>query len=158
METSVKQRLEQFIKYRNLTTRQFELKVGLSNGYVRNIRKSITQDKLEQITHTYPELSKEWLIFGEGDMVKCYFDEPNPPTEQKKPKMEDQKENSAILEAKDETIRTLKSQLADKDAIISAKEDLIRMLEKRLMEVTKTYHYDLPLKPIGLAESPLKND
>ena len=156
METSVKQRLEQFIKYKKLTTRQFELNVGLSNGYVRNIRKSITQDKLEQITRTYPELSKEWLIFGEGDMVKCYFDEPNPPTEQKLPKMKEQKENSAILEAKDETIRTLKSQLADKDAIISAKEDLIRMLEKRLMEVTKTYHYDLPIKPIGLAESPLK--
>lgn len=91
-------------------------------------------------------------------MIKCYFDEPNPPTEQKLPKMEEQKENSAILEAKDETIRTLKSQLEDKDAIISAKEDLIRMLEKRLMEVTKTYHYDLNLKPIGLAESPLKND
>lgn len=158
METSVKQRLEQFIKYRKLTTRQFELNVGLSNGYDRNIRKSITQDKLEQITHTYPELSKEWLIFGEGDMVKCYFDEPNLPTEIELPKMEEQKENSAILEAKDETIRTLKSQLADKDAIISAKEDLIRMLEKRLMEVTQTYHYDLPLKPIGLAEPLLKND
>ena len=158
METSVKQRLEQFIKHQKISVHQFEQNVGLSNGYVRNIRKSITRDKLEQITNAYPELSKEWLIFGEGDMIKCYFDEPNPPTEQKFPKMEEQKENSAILEAKDETIRTLKSQLEDKDAIISAKEDLIRMLEKRLMEVTKTYHYDIPLKPIGLAESPLKND
>lgn len=158
MKTSVKQRLEQFIKHQNISVHQFEQTVGLSNGYVRNIRKSITHDKLEQITHTYPELSKEWLIFGEGDMIKCYFDEPNQPTKQKLPQMEEQKENSAILEAKDETIRTLKSQLEDKDAIISAKEDLIRMLEKRLMEVTKTYHYDLPLKPIGLAESPLKND
>lgn len=152
METSVKQRLEQFIKYRKLTTRQFELNVGLSNGYVRNIRKSITQDKLEQITHTYPELSKEWLIFGEGDMVKCYFDEPNPPTEQKLPKMEEQKENSAILEAKDEIIRTLKSQLADKAAIISAKEDIIRMLEHRLNEVTKTYNFEISPHSMGMAE------
>lgn len=152
METSVKQRLEQFIKYRRLTTRQFELNVGLSNGYVRNIRKSITQDKLEQITRTYPELSKEWLIFGEGDMVKCYFDEPNPPTEQKLPKMKEQKENSPILEAKDETIRTLKSQLADKDAIISAKEDLIRMLEHRLREATKTYNFEVSPHSMGMAE------
>ena len=152
METSVKQRLEQFIKYRKLTTRQFELNVGLSNGYVRNIRKSITQDKLEQITRTYPELSKEWLIFGEGDMVKCYFDEPNPPTEQKLPKMKEQKENSPILEAKDETIRTLKSQLADKDAIISAKEDLIRMLEHRLREATKTYNFEVSPHSMGMAE------
>lgn len=152
METSVKQRLEQFIKYRKLTTRQFELNVGLSNGYVRNIRKSITQDKLEQITRTYPELSKEWLIFGEGDMVKCYFDEPNLPTELELPKMEEQKENSAILEAKDETIRTLKSQLADKDAIISAKEDLIRVLEHRLNEVTKTYNFESLPHAMGMAE------
>ena len=158
METSVKQRLEYFIKHQNISVRQFEQTVGLSNGYVRNIRRSITQDKLEQITNTYPELSKEWLILGEGDMIKCYYDEPNQPAMQKIPQMEEQKENLAILEAKDETIRTLQSQLTDKDAIISAKEDLIRMLEQRLMEVTKTYHFDLPLKPIGLAESPLKND
>lgn len=156
METSVKQRLVQFIEYINLPVHQFEQKVGLSNGYVRNIRKSITQDKLEKIALTYPELSKEWLIFGEGEMLKCYFDEPNSPINEISHEMEEHKENSALLDAKDEIIRALQSQLADKDTIISAKDDLIRVLQNQINETKKNYNFDISFSPLGVAERPIK--
>ena len=41
METSVKQRLIEFIKYKDLSQRKFEQLVGLSNGFVNNISKGI---------------------------------------------------------------------------------------------------------------------
>lgn len=69
METTVKERLIRFIKYKNLSQKKFEESVGLANGYVNNIRRSITDSKLQQIVLTYPELNKSWLLLGEGDML-----------------------------------------------------------------------------------------
>lgn len=70
METSVKQRLIAFIKYKNLSQKRFEVSVGLSNGYVNNIRQSITPDKLQKIALCFPDLNKAWILTGEGDMLK----------------------------------------------------------------------------------------
>lgn len=69
METTVKERLVKFIKYKGLSQKRFEEKVGLSNGYVNNIRRSITVDKLQKIALCFPELNKAWLITGDGKML-----------------------------------------------------------------------------------------
>lgn len=69
METSVKQRLIQFIKYKGIGQGKFEKAVGLSNGFVNNIRVSITPEKLQKIAPYYPELNKSWLLTGEGEML-----------------------------------------------------------------------------------------
>lgn len=69
MNSVVKQRLIQFIKYKGLSQKRFEISVGLSNGYVNNIRRSITDDKLQKIARCYPELNKSWLLTGEGEML-----------------------------------------------------------------------------------------
>ena len=70
METPVKQRLVQFIKYMNLTQKEFEERCDMSNGYVSNIRKSIGTDKLQNIVQQFPELNRDWLLYGEGTMLK----------------------------------------------------------------------------------------
>ena len=69
METSVKQRLIEFIKYKGLSQKKFEQAVGLGNGYVNNIRKSITEETVQRIVRRFPELNKMWLIFGDGTML-----------------------------------------------------------------------------------------
>lgn len=66
---TVKERLIKFIKYKNLSQKRFEESVGLSNGYVNNIRKSITVEKLQKIALQYPELNKAWLLTGDGSML-----------------------------------------------------------------------------------------
>lgn len=70
METTVKQRLENFIEFKNLKKARFESLCGLSNGYVANIKKGIGYEILERILRTFPELNRDWLLYGEGTMLK----------------------------------------------------------------------------------------
>lgn len=67
---TVKERLILFIKHLNIGQAAFEKRVGLSNGYVNNIRKSIQPDKLQKISLIFTELNPGWLMTGEGEMLK----------------------------------------------------------------------------------------
>ncbi len=69
MEESVKQRLMTFLKYKNLSQSKFEKVVGLSNGYLSQLRHAPGVDKISMIISTFPELNKEWLLTGEGEML-----------------------------------------------------------------------------------------
>lgn len=70
MENSVKQRLVKFIKAMHLTQRAFETRCGMSNGYVSNIRKSIGSEYLLSIAQQFPQLNRDWLLYGEGEMLR----------------------------------------------------------------------------------------
>jgi transcriptional regulator with XRE-family HTH domain len=70
METTVKQRLIKFLHSENLSQRRFEIIIGLSNGYVNNINKSIQPDKIQSIALNFPNLNTGWLLTGEGSMLK----------------------------------------------------------------------------------------
>lgn len=76
METTVKQRLIEFISYKKLSQAKFEKTVGLANGYVNNIRRSITNEKLQQIALTFPDVNRAWLLTGEGSMLNEEFAKP----------------------------------------------------------------------------------
>lgn len=66
---TVKERLVAFLKFRNIPHSRFEKKCGLCNGYVNSIRKGIGVEKLDTILRAYPELNRNWLLFGEGEML-----------------------------------------------------------------------------------------
>lgn len=68
--SAVKNRLEQFIKAMNLSTRSFERSINASVGFVRNIRQSISPDKQSDILKVYPNLNMTWLLLGEGEMLR----------------------------------------------------------------------------------------
>lgn len=69
MEGTVKERLIRFIKSKGLSQKKFEQVVGLSNGYVNNISRSIGADKMQSILCAFPELNQTWLLTGEGEML-----------------------------------------------------------------------------------------
>lgn len=48
----------------------FEKSCGLSTRYVSNISSSISPDKIKMIALNYPQLNIEWLMAGEGEMLK----------------------------------------------------------------------------------------
>ncbi|MGL5914158.1 MAG: helix-turn-helix domain-containing protein, partial [Bacteroidales bacterium] len=59
---TIKDRLKIFIKSLDIGQGAFEKQVGLSNGYVNNIRVSIQPDKLQKISLCYPLLNTGWLM------------------------------------------------------------------------------------------------
>ena len=70
METSVKERLRQFIKYTGLSINKFEQACGLGKSYVGNMRVSLQPDKIQSIVRKFPELNTGWLLTGEGEMLR----------------------------------------------------------------------------------------
>lgn len=70
MEDTVKERLMQFIRYKNISVRSFEKTCELSNGYVRSIEQTIMPAKTKTISLNFPELNIGWLLTGEGEMLK----------------------------------------------------------------------------------------
>lgn len=74
---SVKERLIEFLKSQGISQRLFEQTIGVSNGYVNNIRVSIQPDKVQRIAQHYPNINTGWLLSGEGEMLKGETKAPN---------------------------------------------------------------------------------
>ena len=69
METTVKERLIRYLKYKNLGQTKFEKMAGLSRGYITNLRKEPAASKLLNILNAAPDLNQQWLLTGTGDML-----------------------------------------------------------------------------------------
>lgn len=70
METTVKERLKKFIELSHFTQQEFEKRIGAKNGYVNSIRVSIGAHYLKEIEREFPNLNTDWLLYGEGKMIK----------------------------------------------------------------------------------------
>lgn len=81
METeSVKERLIRYLAYKKMGQARFEKSIGVSNGFVNNIRSSIQPERLQKIAQIYPELNIAWLMVGDlgGKMLKVEDEKPRP--------------------------------------------------------------------------------
>ena len=67
---SIKNRTKKFIEYKGLTVSGFEEMCDLSNGYISSMRKGYGREKLNNVLNTFPDLNRDWLLYGEGDMIK----------------------------------------------------------------------------------------
>ena len=75
-------RIKKYIDYKGVNNSTFEKEVGMSNGsFASQLKnnKTIGVDKLENILKIYPEINPDWLLTGNGSMLK--FE--NEKTEQK---------------------------------------------------------------------------
>lgn len=66
---TIKERIYSFIEYKGITVKKFEKLCGLSNGYISSMRKGFGSDKLNNVLTMFPELNREWLLYGEGEML-----------------------------------------------------------------------------------------
>lgn len=69
----LRERLLQFIKSQHLTISRFESIVGLSNGAVSRTNEKIRPRTLDSILAAFPQLNRDWLITGDGEMIKEEF-------------------------------------------------------------------------------------
>lgn len=65
-----KDRLKEFINTLGVSISTFERTAGLSNGYVNGTKGNIGSKKLDDILRAYPTLNRDWLLTGDGEMLK----------------------------------------------------------------------------------------
>lgn len=68
------ERLKQFIDAKGVSVAAFERSVGMSNAsFGKSLKNSgaIGTDKLENILNVYNEINPEWLLTGEGPMLRA---------------------------------------------------------------------------------------
>lgn len=66
----IKDRLERYIAYKRLSKRRFQASIGVSSSYIQGMTQNMSADVLHKISTTYPDLNTDWLLTGEGDMLK----------------------------------------------------------------------------------------
>ena len=66
---AVKDRIREYIKYKNISITAFCTSIGVSPAYVNSMRQSIQPDKIERIALNYPDLNTGWLLTGAGEML-----------------------------------------------------------------------------------------
>ena len=71
---SIKDRTRLFVKSQQITIKAFEKSINASNGYINNITRSISLEKIDLIVENYPVLNIEWLLTGKGEMLKALTD------------------------------------------------------------------------------------
>lgn len=65
----IKERFDAFISYKGLSRRRFQNIIEVSNSYIQNISKGISNEVLNRISIRFPELNIDWLVRGEGEMI-----------------------------------------------------------------------------------------
>jgi len=67
---SIKERLLELIEKEGLNPNQFYIKTGLANGFINTIGTTLRKPSVEKIERTFPELNIDWLLTGNGEMMK----------------------------------------------------------------------------------------
>lgn len=113
----VKDRLLEFLQYKGLSQSRFEKFCGLANGYVNNIRRSVSPDKLQQISLQFPDLNTGWLLTGEGEMLR--ENDPKTPDSASFPETGNSGSETLlmrIIESKDAKIEELSRRIGELEA------------------------------------------
>ncbi|MCD9575985.1 hypothetical protein [Flavobacterium soyae] len=105
-------RIKQYLDYKGIRVGAFEKVVGMSNGsFASQLKhnKTIGVDKLENILKKYTDIDIEWLLTGEGDMIKLDILRDTGEIYKKTEKITEQAVNyKDLAEARKETIESLK--------------------------------------------------
>lgn len=115
----IKGRVIQFIEYQKLEKKNFfeKLDVASSNFRGRALYSEISADVIAKILSLYPNCNAEWLLLGNGDMLKNEI------------KKETASANNTDL------VDVLKSQIKDKEEKETLYKDKITNLEKTIKEL-----------------------
>lgn len=111
--TVIKEKLLYFIELQRIRKEDFYKKIGVDGANFRgkNKKSELSTDKIVKILRQYPELSPDWLLLDQGEMLRCE-------------RLSDEHENEIIKAYK----MTIDSQLKQ----IGLLEEKVSDLEERL--------------------------
>lgn len=75
-QSTVKGRLLTFLKEKRISQSDFARLMGVAPTYIGVMRKSMPADKVNKMISIFPELSRDWLLYGEGSMYRDNSSDP----------------------------------------------------------------------------------
>ena len=152
---TVKNRVKAYCEAIQMTVSAFEKSIGVANGYVNSISKSIGIDKVSLILEKYPNINIEWLLTGKGDMLKTKRTPSNPDNDNPPVCHDEDKNNNPINQVfMAEIVEKLLATIKEKDDKIAEQAAYIGRLEERIRQMTveKEKHVaDAPIAGIANA-------
>ena len=125
MESTVKQRLIEYLKYKKISKTEFGRLIGVSSAFVTSMRTSIQPDKIQSIVIKFPDLNTIWLLTGEGEMLTT------PSAIQAQPNDGD------VITIPKEVWGVIKSQADSLQSRDKQIDDLIRLLREQMDEAKR---------------------
>lgn len=105
----MKERLRELIANLGISMREFSRRCNLSASYIRNVTDNPSSKTLNNILAAFPQVNREWLLKGEGDM----FIEPEESA------IDEVVTYKMLYEAKKEELESLRNEVAELREIIS---------------------------------------
>lgn len=68
-QKTVKQRLIELLKEKRMSQTEFAKLMGVSPTYIGAMRRSISEVRLKKLLEIFPDLNRDWILFGEGEML-----------------------------------------------------------------------------------------
>lgn len=139
------ERIYQLIDYKKDSVYKISKEIGVSNGYFSKTKAkngSVGGDIIEKIVNYYTDVNVEWLITGEGPMLK------------QEQKSQTNTPDDKYLKLLEEHNKTLKEQLKDKEEKEALYKEKIQELQQRMQTNTlyqsgaPTASYSLPSPPV----------
>lgn len=130
---TTKERTLRFVAYKGLSVKKFEEMCGLSNGYLNSMKSGYGNGKLLQVLRTFPEINRDWLVYGEGEMLIDNASDvalPQPAEVREELTLAD---DILVTELRGQ-IERLQSKVDQLNKEIGAKDALIQMLKQGVVE------------------------
>lgn len=136
---TTKDRLKMFVSSLGLGRNKFETLLGLSNGYISSKSSAISSDVIEKIAFAYPNLNLEWLLRGEGDMIKPQHEQTVEPQPALISAEGDTPEASVLYQIYNDTIKKMQ-ELVEENTKLKAQVTELSEGSEELAKVLRSYH------------------
>ncbi len=135
--SDISKRLKEYIKFKGYSISGFEKNIYASNGYVNNC-KNITKSKLRLLNEKFPDLSIDWVLTGEGEMIIGSTPQPYSNVTTFTNKGIRTKETTPKRgNADSELINNLRETIKEQKNIIQTQKELIEILKEQLIKTKK---------------------
>lgn len=133
----IKQRILSFAGTLGISKRDFYTKIGVSRGTLES-KTGITEDVITKFFATYPQVNIEWLMTGEGDMLKTKRTPENlQAQEPTNNEYKDSKNQALGQDIPPLILDRLLNTIAEKDAIIREQAEELGRLREQIEQFKK---------------------